>query len=65
MSQLTQEQVDLIASQLVHILQPQPEKPASIINETNVSQAKQSLGVGVFANIDSAVNAARNAQMQL
>jgi len=64
-SQLTQEQVDLIASQLVHILQPQPEKPASIINETNVSQAKQSLGVGVFANIDSAVNAARNAQMQL
>ncbi len=65
MSQLTQEQVDLIASQLVHILQPQPEKPTSIINETNVSQAKQSLGVGVFANIDSAVNAAINAQMQL
>jgi len=64
-SQLTQEQVDLIASQVVNILRSQPEKSASIINEESVPRAKQSPGAGVFTDIDSAVNTAKNAQVQL
>jgi acyl-CoA reductase-like NAD-dependent aldehyde dehydrogenase len=61
-SQLSQDQVDSIASKIFHILQsPSPTQVPEVKN--NVDSAP--LGLGVFRNIDAAMQSAADAQKKL
>lgn len=64
MSQLSQEQIDLIASRVLHQLQApvgQKNKSAPTLDVLDTS----SLGAGVFADINTATVAAKKAQLEL
>jgi acyl-CoA reductase-like NAD-dependent aldehyde dehydrogenase len=64
MSQLSQEQIDLIASKVLHHLQVPKDSKSPTSAKLDVLQSN-ALGAGVFANIDSATEAAKKAQVQL
>lgn len=65
MSHLTQKQVDLIASQLVNVLNVPVVHSTAPVAATPVALEGHSFGVGVFTSIDTAVKAARKAHEQL
>jgi acyl-CoA reductase-like NAD-dependent aldehyde dehydrogenase len=70
MSQLTSEQVDLIASQVLTRLQAVPRKQSGSSGGVNIPQNAvptngSALGAGVFADINSATKAARKAHESL
>ena len=65
MSQLTQEQVDLIASQVASLIKSKPNQ-TTLPQTTPLQTPKpQTAGMGVFPDIDSAVVAANQAHLQL
>ena len=64
MSQLTQQQIDLIASKVLHQIQT-PNKSTSTSNSHLEELGSPALGTGVFANINSATEAAKKAQVEL
>lgn len=64
MSQLSQEQIDLIASKVLHHMQVPKGSKSPTTTNLDVLQSN-ALGAGVFANIDSATEAAKKAQVQL
>lgn len=65
MSHLTQKQVDLIASQLVNVLNVPVVHSTTTVATSPVALESHSFGVGVFTSIDTAVKAARKAHEQL
>lgn len=65
MSHLTQKQVDLIASQLVNVLNVPVVQSTTPVAASPVTLESHSFGVGVFSSIDTAVKAARKAHEQL
>ena len=66
MSNLTQEQIDQIAKRVIGLIQNQPDNRAlSQPYAGTASAASASLGNGIFPNIDSAVEAAGRAHLQL
>ena len=64
MSQLTQQQIDLIASKVLHQLQT-PSKNKKTSNYHLDVLDSPALGAGVFANINTATEAAKKAQVEL
>lgn len=64
MSQLSQKQIDLIASKVLHHMQVQSGKTPPNAEKIDVRNSN-ALSAGVFANINSATDAARKAQVQL
>lgn len=61
MTQLTEQQVDLIASQLVNIMNVPGVQSAPSGEKSQPSLVEESSGLGVFGSVDSAVRAARKA----
>lgn len=64
MSHLSQEQIDLIASRVLHKMQKTGENQSVSAPSLDVLNTP-ALGAGVFANIDSATEAAKKAQSEL
>lgn len=64
MSHLSQEQIDLIASRVLHEMQKTGENKSISAPSFDVLTTP-ALGAGVFANIDSATEAAKKAQVEL
>ena len=64
MSQLSQKQIDLIASRVLHQLQV-PNGQNNISAPTMDVLSTLSLGLGVFADINGATEAAKKAQLEL
>ncbi|MEE9573998.1 MAG: aldehyde dehydrogenase family protein [Candidatus Neomarinimicrobiota bacterium] len=64
MSQLSQKQIDLIASRVLHQLQV-PNGQNNISAPTMDVLSTPSLGLGVFADINGATEAAKKAQLEL
>ncbi|MCK4903355.1 MAG: aldehyde dehydrogenase EutE [Candidatus Marinimicrobia bacterium] len=64
MSQLSQKQIDLIASRVLHQLHV-PNEQKNTFTPTIDVLGTQSLGSGIFANINAATNAAKKAQLEL
>ncbi len=64
MTQLSQEQIDLIASKVLHQLQVPAEQKNSSAPTLDVLGTR-ALGAGVFADINTATDAAKKAQLEL
>jgi len=64
MSQLSQEQIDLIASRVLHQLQVPAEQKNISVPKLDILGTR-AFGVGVFADINTATDAAKKAQLEL